>query len=142
MNGSIRLFYAVTQNSVYQVTDVKDERGWPTVRKVAARSGDKMPLGSTLKEGTLVGISRFGIILYNHIDRKDPELVNIVLWGGKTSPLVGLFLKKPKALKCFNSNNPEMCDARWQRETKKVINAIGKDHPVFVVSKSASPIVL
>jgi len=133
-------FYAVTQNSVYLVTDKRDKNLVPLVKKIALKGESKILVGDRPKEGSLVGISRFGIILYNDIKRRDPEL-NMALWGGKSSPITALFLNRKQALACLNSEYLQMCDCRWQRQTKKVNKAIGKDHPVFVVSKLASPLV-
>jgi len=84
-------FYAVTQNSVYLVTDKRDKNLVPLVKKIALKGESKILVGDRLKEGSLVGISRFGIILYNDIKRRDPEL-NMALWGGKSSPITALFL--------------------------------------------------
>lgn len=134
-------FYAVTQTSVYLVTDKRDKNRVPLVKKIALKGESKIPVGGRLKEGSLVGITRFGIILYDDIKGRDPELINIALWGGRSSPITALFLNKKQALACLNSKSLQMCDCRWQRQTKEVDEAIGKDHPVFVVSGLASPIV-
>jgi hypothetical protein len=142
-------FYAVTQTSVYLVTDKKGKNFVPLVKKIALKGESKIPVGGRLKEGSLVGITRHGIVLYDD-DRspfskrkgwKDPEEVNIAFHGGKTSPLVALFLNRKNAFDCFNSKSLQTCDCRWQRQTKQALEVIGKDHPVFVVSELASPLV-
>jgi len=133
-------FYAVTQTSVYLVSDKRDKNFVPLVKKIALKGESKIPVGGRLKKGNLVGISRFGIILYDDSKRRDPEL-NMVLWRGISSSITGLFFNKKQALACLYSKSLQMCDCRWQRQTKEVVEAIGKDHPVFVVSGLASPVV-
>jgi len=133
-------FYAVTQTSVYQLTDKKDKKNTPIVKKIALKGKSEIPMGRALKNGHLVGITRFGIILYNDFKGRDPELINTALWGDKTSPVVALFLDKKQALACLDSKSLQVCDCRWQSHTKEVIKAIGKNHPVFIVSELANPV--
>jgi hypothetical protein len=134
-------FYAVTQTSVYWVTDKRDKNSVPLVKKIALKGGSKVPNGGALKEGRLVGITRFGIVLYDDAKGRDPELINIALWGGRSSPITALFLDRKQALACLNSKDLQMCDCRWQQQTKEVVEAIDKNHPIFVVSGLASPLV-
>lgn len=134
-------FYAVTQTSVYLVSDKKNKDSVPLVKKIALKGESKVPVDGVLKDGFLVGITRFGIVLFNDYKGRDPELLNIAFWGGKSSPITALFLSRKQALACLNSEHLQTCDCRWQRQTKEVVETIGKDHPVFVVSKLASPLV-
>lgn len=144
-------FYAVTQTSIYHVIDKKNKNREPVVKKIALRGESKIPKGNILKGGRLVGITRFGIILYDedfspfsqrpHKKHQDPELVNTIMWGGKTSPLVALFLDRKQALTCLNFKSLSVCDPRWQKETKEVLDAIGDNHPVFVISQESHPLV-
>lgn len=61
-------------------------------------------------------------------------MVNIALWGGHTSYIIALFLDKDEALDCFKYGSVEQCDPRWKEQTKKTLEAIGDNHPVFILS--------
>lgn len=136
-------FFAVTRTSVYRVTDQKDENHTPIVEKIALRGTSAVSVGERLKDGGLVGITRWGgIILYDedHYSKSRkrplrPEEVNIVFWGGHTSPVVALFLKEDEAMNCFNSENLQDRDQRWREQTEEVLTAIGDSHPVFILSR-------
>ncbi len=132
-------FYAVTKTSVYSVTDKRDENGWPIVEKIALRKESFIPIGGRLENGRLVGVTSIGILLYDEDHprpgrRQLPEMVNIAFYGGKTSPIIALFLEKDEAMACSNSENLEISDLRWRGQTEEVLNMIGNDHEVFVIS--------
>lgn len=134
-------FFAVTETSVYSVKDERDENRFPIVEKIALRGESKVTVGRRLRNGYYVGVTPWGIVLYNQDHPREaggspqkPEEVNIVFYGGHTSPIVALFLDKEEALKCHNSEDPKPSDLRWQKETKEVLDAIGENHPVFIVS--------
>lgn len=137
-------FFAVTQTSVYRVSDEKGENNWPIVEKIALKGESKLPVGGRLRNGCLVGImggKLSGIILYDQDHPRPgsiqpPEMVNTNFYGGGTSRLVALFLEKETAIECLDSENPQPLDPRWQRQTKEVLNAISNSHPVFIVSRS------
>ena len=61
------------------------------------------------------------------------ENVNKRYWGGHTSAIVALFKNEQEAKTCFESNDLKPCDPRWLEDTKSVIEAIDKNHPVFEV---------
>ena len=135
-------FFAVTMTSVYHVTDRKDEDNIPIVEKIALKGESSIPIGSRLLGGHLVGITEIGIILYYEDyspwtgapERTQRAMqVNTRMWGGKTSPIVSLFLDKKEALSCLESESLEEFDSRWKKQTEEVLEVIGKDHPTFIV---------
>lgn len=131
-------FFAVTETSVYSVSDERDENGVPIVEKIALRGESKVAVGQRLSGGQYVGVTPEGIIFYDQDHPRNspqkPEYVNIMFYGGHTSPIVALFLDKEEAMRCYNSENPEPSDLRWQKETKEVLDAIGENHPIFIIS--------
>ena len=140
--NKIHKFFATTQTSVYVVKDEK-ENGIPIVEKIATIKENNFPVGGRLKGGSTVGIMmKAGIVLYNPSTRgaREPELVNIVHWGGKTSSIVAIFLEKDMAIKCLNSENLVACDPRWEKETIETFKKIGNDHPVFIPSIIEGPV--
>jgi len=132
-------FFAVTETSVYVISDKKDESGVPTVEKIALRGKSKIPVWGRLRNGSLVGITKERILLYEG-NRRDgrwqrPDEVNTVFWGGGTSQIIALFLKKEEAIACSNSENLEAWDSRWEKKTNETLKSIGDNHPVFVLSR-------
>ncbi|MFH1093901.1 MAG: hypothetical protein V1739_07090 [Candidatus Omnitrophota bacterium] len=132
-------FFAVTITSVYRVSDQKD-KDVPIIEKIALRGESKIPIGGRLKNGSLVGLARTGIELYDEDHpklgrRQRPEEVNTGFIGGHTSPIVGLFFKKEEALTCSVSENLQIYDPRWQKQTQEVLNAIGDNHPIFIIAR-------
>lgn len=97
----------------------------------------EIAVGGRLTCGNSVGIMlKEGIVLFNPSRRdREPESVNIVHWGSKTSPITALFLNKKKAIKCLYSKDIKTCDPRWRKETLEVLNKTGTEHPVFIPSK-------
>ena len=133
----IHEFFAVTQTSVYRVTDEDGENGWPIVEKIALMGESEIPIGRRLTDGYNVGIMKKGIVMFSSSKRhREPELVNVYYWGGKTSSIIALFLKKNKAMECFNSENTTVCDPRWKNETLETLGKIGNDHSVFILSRT------
>ncbi len=140
----IHEFFAVTQTSVYRVSDERGENNWPIVEKIALRKESKTSVGGRLRNGCLVGImggKLSGISLYDqdhprHGSVQPPEMVNTSFFGGGTSHLVALFLEKEAAIKCSDSKDLQPLDPRWRKQTNEVLSAIGNDHPVFIVSRS------
>ena len=139
-------FFAVTMTSVYRVGAIKNEHRQPTVEKIALRGGSVIGIGSQLTGGSVVGITKLGILLYQQdydpfSGRKRlqrPEEVNTTYWGGMTSSIVALFLDRDEALACFNELADCICltncDPQWQEKTEAVLMAIGNGHPVFIIS--------
>ncbi len=135
----IHEFFVVTKTSVYRVSDEKDEHGWPIVEKIALAGESKIGIGERLEGGYLVGVTRWGgIILYNEDHprkerRQTAAMVNTFFHGGKTSPIAALFLNKEEAAECLKAENRQKFDARWEEQTKNVLESIGNDHQVFIV---------
>ncbi len=144
MGDILHEFFAVTQTSVYRVSDERGENNWPIVEKIALKEESKLPVGGRLQDGYLVGVMGgrlSGIVLYDQDHPRPgsvqpPEMVNTAFYGGGTSRLVALFLEKEAAIKCHNSENPQPLDPRWRKQTNEVLSAIGDSHPVFIVSSS------
>ncbi len=134
----LREFFAVTETSVYRISSERDEKGWPIVEKIALRGESAVKLGGRLHNGHFVGIMKDEINLYDAVWREGrpqrPDEVNIVHWGGHTSPIVGLFLNRKEAMRCFKSKNQKNCDSRWRKQTEETLKAIGDNHPVFILS--------
>ena len=131
----IHEFFAVTRTSVYRVTDEEGENGWPIVEKIALRGESEIPIGKRLTEGYNVGIMKKGIVMFSSSRKhREPELINVYHWGGKTSSIIALFLKENRAMECFNSKNTTVCDPRWKNETLETLDKIGNDHSVFIPS--------
>jgi hypothetical protein len=138
--SELHSFFAVTLTSLYWVTDRKDQHDWPIVMKIGIAGQSNIPVNAMLKNGTMVGITGpVGIMLYHPSSRSRlPEMVNVESWGDHTSPLVGLFLSEIGARECLATENRVVCDPRFIEETRKVIDAIGSNHPVFVIALEES----
>jgi len=132
--GEIHEFFAITKGtnaqSMYRVLDQKDEKGMPIVEKIALEGSSGIPLGGKLKGGTHLLISRLGIF---------PSSKNNATGGG-TTPIVALFLRKDEAMECFKMLDFHWLDLRWRKKTEEVLEMIGNNHPVFILSDS-NPIV-
>jgi hypothetical protein len=131
-------FYALTARSLYCVSDDRDPQGCPIVRIIATKRKDQAYVGDRLRKGSHVGIAgTFGIILYNpNPDAEDrlPEKLDIAAWGDHTSGIVGLFFGETEARKALETSSLGENDPRFWKSSARVIEAIGNDHPVFVVS--------
>ena len=130
-------FYVVTATSVYHVEyDKKLNQAKAT--KIDLRGKSKVDVGQELT-GPMVSVCKWlqfyipeggGITSF----QRKIEMVNTRYWLGGTSRIVGLFLEKQGALDCLNDHQDlTFCDQRWLDTTKKVICAIGHEHPVFEV---------
>lgn len=136
--GQLQEFWAVTKGGVYHVTARKDEQGFPIVEKIQShRENEKAPVGMRLKAGGTVAVAKIGIFLFNQgFCSRLPEAINTRYWGGGTSPVIGLFLNRRKALDLQRRKQPLLpCDPRWQKDTLAVLEAIGDNHDVFVISQ-------
>lgn len=142
-NDIVEEFYAVTETSVYRVSSLKDSRGTPIVEKIALRGKSARPVGDRLHGGSLVGIMKVCIVLYDEDyspfsgprkRHQRPEEVNIAFWGEYTSPISALCLKRDEAMMCLHSKDLKNCDPRWRTETEEVLKCIGDHHPVFILS--------
>ncbi len=133
-------FFAVTVGrSIYEVSDRMLE-GCPVVQKI---TGDQVRspyiiIGGLLQNGHLVGITEFGICLFDHHPKYGNEIdqINSRYWGGTTSGIVALFLTESEARHCLEVSDLNSFDARFLEQTKGVLEAISEEHPVFQVSDS------
>ncbi len=134
----LKEFYAVTATSVYHVEYDKSKIIQALATKIALRGKSKVKLGKVLS-GPMLAIAKWlqfyipeggGLTSY---ERK-VERVNTRYWLGNTSFVVALFFNEVEARDCLLVyDNLLPCDPRWLDSTKKVIEAIGREHPVFEV---------
>lgn len=136
-------FFALTLNSLTRGVSVwrvssKKERNIPIVEKIAIIGQSPIPVGGKLSGGSFAGVMKSCILLYNtpNQKRQRPEEVNSAYWGGNTSPIAALFIKKDDAMVCLHSKGLKHCDPRWRKETEETLSKIGDNHPVFVLSIS------
>ena len=140
----LKRFFAVTEMSVYEIKSDNKAGGSPEVKKIIQRGESSVSVGQCLEGGTMVAICKF-IIMYfpekygfaspmSGVERKI-EMVSTQYWGGCTSNVVALFKTKKEAQACSESADLQPCDPRWIKETKGVLDAIGKNHPKFEVCR-------
>lgn len=132
----INEFYAVTLTSVYRVW--VDEKGFPQAQKIAQRAGTEssIKVGAFLRNSTLLAITDRGLQFFApHArgDRKPDILAPQHCLGGKTSPIAALFRAQAEAMQCLGAEALVPRDARFAAQTNAVLNAIGRNHPVFCV---------
>ncbi|MFC1598810.1 hypothetical protein ACFL2U_02270 [Patescibacteria group bacterium] len=132
----IKEFFAVTYGGVYHVQAKKCKDGIPIVSKIQSyRENKSIGLGDRLDGGSTVGIGTIGIQLYRQSKGRRMEDTNTMNWGGGTSKIIGLFLDRNKAMAIKRRKKPlKDCDPRWKKDTMAVLEAIGDNHPVFVIS--------
>ena len=139
----LKEFFAVTTTSVYHIQD--NVGGYPEVKKIALKGESKIGLGATLKHGTMVSVGEQIIVFIpeghgwmSPMTSFETELgkVNTQWWGGGTSRVVALFLKKADAMQCHDSSNLQPRDPRWRENTLKTLRAIGKDNPHFAITRT------
>ena len=144
MDDRLREFFAVTLTSVYRVSDRRDADGIPLVEKIAQRGSSAVAVGGRLKSGSLIGVTKRGIYLYDddlpYPGRPGgrparPEEVDVLFWADHTSPVVGLFLNEADARGCLDWGHGREHDPVWWSHTMAVIKAIGDDHPTFILSR-------
>ncbi len=126
----LKKFYAVTQTSIYEVRDTKDG---PLAKKIALRGDSAIVVGEYLEHGNMLSVGH-NLIMYPVVDRAELSIWGT--WGGHSSPVVALTLKKSDAEKCFKSGSTKICDPDWTSHTKAVLRAIDKDHPHFTIPSS------
>lgn len=136
-------FYAVTQTSVYHVTEKGDNGIHPAATKIALMGNSPLPIGSKLEGGTLIAICRYllafvpeggGMTSY----QREPGQVNTRWWGYNSSDIVALFKTRDDAMRCAEHPNLQKTDSRWIDSTVEVLLKIGYDHPSFVISRTPS----
>ena len=127
-------FWAVTRTSVYHIQAKGNARTSPSAIKVAQHSPSQTPIGTKLQGAQMISVGKQIIcyVLDKHAQR-DINSISMSHWGGQTSLVVALFTDKTRAMRCSKESNLQPCDPRWQKESKAVLDAIGKDHPIFFV---------
>ena len=137
-------FFAVTRTSLYHVR-AKSEDGLPSAIKIALYGDSSILVGHKLMYSSqmiAVGNRIMGYIPEKYgathplvgIER-DFHLINTRYWGESTSGVVALFTEKESAMQCFDEHSSEICDPRWIEDTRKVLDLIGDEHPVFFLPR-------
>lgn len=128
----IHKFFAVTHSgSLYEVAD---ENGQPVVKRIyGGRSKD-----FRLRGGVFVGIGHLGLCLFSPTSHHTRafESMNVASWGGCTSGIVALFLEQDAAERCMISRDRTSLSPAFLQETQATLEAIGSEHPVFVIGES------
>ncbi len=130
----IHQFYAVTiSGSLYLVSDRPDtESHVPIVEKIVMIGSSRLPAGTRLTGGSLVGITPEGIQMFNpDKHNRTAYTVSTNYWGGGSSPIVALFRDESEARECLGSSDLKAWDPRWQMATNLVLQLIGSEHPIF-----------
>lgn len=137
-----RFFVTTVFGSVYEVTAPQKQNSNPIIKKIADFGENKVPVGECHSEGDTIGITRIGIYLYLGRRSKGKkswteslENIKMLYWRWKTEQVASLFLSREEALKCAKDKTLIECDRRWERQTKKVLEKIGTEHPHFTISK-------
>lgn len=131
-------FFAVTVNgSLYEVSDEKEENGWPVVTKLNGPENPDMPIGNRLKNGQFVGIGQTSVCLFRFHPSSGRrfEGMNMVNWGGSTSGPVGLFLDRQAAEACVAAGEFEHLSDKYREQTIAVLRQIGPEHEVFEIGE-------
>ena len=134
-------FFAVTVSphgaSLYKVMALPEDKGEPYITKIRLRGASNLRIGTVLS-GPMLAIMKGlqfytpeggGLLSQMSYTEREIEKVNTAYWKGQTSDIVALFLREGDAERCFSSPNIRPCDPVWIEETKKVLEAIGKNHP-------------
>lgn len=135
---ALKEFFAMTSTSVYHV-EYDEKKIQAKATKIALKSESKIKVGEALS-GPMLSIARWlqfyipeGGGYFGSYQRKI-EMVNTRYWLGNTSSIISLFFSEEEAKSCLlSSDDLTPCDPRWLDSTKKVIDAIGREHPVFEV---------
>jgi len=145
LSNNIGCFYALTAGGIWTVSAERDEVHEPRITLSELRPGIIGPrVGTVLHGGTFVGVTSLHIGLYHSVirDRHDGT-VSINLWertrdilhGETTPPLIACFLDHAEAARANKRADTGDSD-EYEEFTKQVLNAIGPNHPVFVVSRA------
>ncbi len=136
------LFAVIEDGSIYEITSKKDEDGCPIVTMTMAIGTRPHVMPRRIRGGSRVGLSGGGILLYNEDNPVPgafqlPEEIDRSFYGESSFGIVALFLNKTDAIRCTLAVcSLQRCDTRWWTQTKAVVDAIGKNHPVFTLSES------
>ncbi len=130
------------------VKNEKDKNGVPIVEKIALKEKSGVPVGGRIGEkirGTcFVGVTKFGIWVYPSEKRQRIEEIyeKPEFEAEGTSPILTLCLDRKEAIDFLNSegfNNYywKSSSVEWgKRKTKETLEAIGENHPLFIISAS------
>jgi len=134
-------FFAITRTSVYHIRAMGDN-GYPLAVKVALRGNSKFAVDHRLEHSGMISVGshlisyipeRYGMTSPLVGVERDISRVSTQWWGDQTSAVVALFDNEAAAMQCFNEPDLKPCDPRWIEQTRRVLNAIGDDHPTFFV---------
>lgn len=128
-------FYAVTAYltdpdkrgvSLYRI--VQDEGDRVTVQKIGLKGESSIKVSDYIENGFCLGIMiKGGLQRYDKTGSRRVDEVNIVYWGGGTSPIIGLFENQEDATTCFESDDLKHWDERFVGPSEKVLLEIGPD---------------
>jgi hypothetical protein len=133
----LKSFFAVTKTSVYEAI-IADADNVPFLKKIALRGQSNVLTGGKITNGTMLAICRHlqlfipegsGLISPMATYQREIASVNTRYWGGGTSDIVALFLKKEDALDCNCQTDLLPLDPRWKDKTVEVLRAVGNNHP-------------
>ena len=133
----LKEFYAVTATSVYHV-EYDERKVQARATKIVLKGESRVKFRKVLSGPMLAIIKWLQFYIpegggYSSYERR-VEKVNVRYWLGNTSNIVALFFNEEEARSCLlNNKNLLSCDPRWLDSTKKVIETIGHEHPVFEV---------
>lgn len=136
-------FFAVTINgSIYEISTEISESNWPTVRKISGKPNPNMRTGHCLRNGIFVGISDIGILLFNPNSKNGKifEDMSMHQHGGSTSGIAALFTDRTLAEKCVASGEQTSFSEKYIDDTKKTLQDIGDEHPIFIIGESVKKI--
>lgn len=124
--------------SVYRVEVVGGE-SLPIAEKIALNEKSVFPVGERL---TGDAPDRFGIcfklvVYYPGVKPSEwrPDTRNTKFWGKQSSLIVDLFTSKERALECHRQSDKHHFDLRWEDESRRILEGIGPNHPVFVLGE-------
>lgn len=139
-------FYFVTLYSIFRIK-VIDLVTSPEVMKMAIKQPGKknpmIPVAGILQGGFYVAITSQGLFKYNMVNHQraplsEPPKRLEELGKSRRAmhafPPVGLFFDRSDADSCFEGLHNEVFDPNWESHTKKVLLAIGQEHPLITIS--------
>lgn len=114
----------------------------PVIQKTDQLCGttSHVPIGTIIPDGSHVAITKNrGVMKYipeiSRGNRCSAWATNTTYHGGGTSPIVGLFLEEEDARKGYGGVTTLAWDWRYQLKSLETLQAIGIDHPYFVVDE-------
>ncbi len=131
----LKQFYAVTAWSypyslgVYRVslqgTNVQ-------ILKVFAKGNSDIQVGDELDHGNTLSVTYHkGLLRYNPYNYLRSDQLNPVHRGDHTSPIVGIFKTKTRALQCYKTKNLQYWDPRFLQDSIWALTQIAtNEHPI------------